>query len=131
MAEVGVPGPCGNDQVIVRNFKIGQIDEFSSEIKAHDFVHYDFNIPAAAENPANRRGDLSGRNSGSRDLVEERLKCVVVSAINESDLDRQLRELASCFETAESGANYHYPRAIFVHADSLLSARANTRLSLI
>jgi hypothetical protein len=111
-------GARSDNQIVEWNLEIRKLDNFSSEIEAYNFVHNYFDILAAAKNPADGRGNFSGRNSGRGDLIKERLKCVVVPAIDEGDSHRQLREIAGCLEPTKSGANHYYARVIFVHADS-------------
>src|SRR6185312_10821681 len=111
-------GARSHHQVVEGDFKIWKLDNFSSEVKAHNLVHDHFDIFAAAQYPADRRGNFAGRNSSGGNLIQQRLKCVVVPAIDESNSHWQLRQIASCFEPAESSANHYYARFIFVHADS-------------
>jgi len=60
------------------------------------------------ENPADRRRDVAGRQRGGGDLIEERLKDVVVVAIDKGDADGRSRERSCRIQTAEPAADDDY-----------------------
>ena len=57
---------------------------------------------------ANRRGDVARRQRGSRDLVEQRLKEVVIRPVNQSDANRCVPQGAGRGEPAETTAHDHH-----------------------
>ena len=59
------------------------------------------------ENPPDRRGDIAGRQSGRRHLVEQRLEQVVIAAVEQGDADRRALQRLSGGEPAEPSADDH------------------------
>ena len=59
------------------------------EIDAGHLDHAKIEILLAPENGANRLGYLLGLEAGGRDLVEQRLKEVIVVAVEQHDLNRR------------------------------------------
>jgi hypothetical protein len=53
---------------------------------------------------------------------------MVILAINNSDLHRQLRQMASRLQAAESGSDHYNAGFIFRHADSLPNQRDIKRI---
>ena len=62
----------------------------------------------ACEKIADRPGDLRGRERGSRDLVQKRLKQVMIAAIDHGDADRRPGKGANGLEPAVSGADHDH-----------------------
>jgi hypothetical protein len=57
------------------------------------------------EDPADRRRDVTRRQRGRGDLIQERLKDVVVVPVDQGDLDRGAPERPSRIQPAESPAD--------------------------
>ena len=69
-------------------------------------------VPALAQEMPDRPGDLRRRERRGRDLIEKRLKQVMIAAVDEGDADRRPGEPMNGFEPAESGADHdHMMRA--------------------
>ena len=62
-------------------------------------------VPALAQEVPDRPGDLRRRERGGRDLIEKRLKQMMIAAVDEGDADRRAGEPMNGFEPAESGAD--------------------------
>ncbi len=108
VAEIGVGCACCDDQVVVGKFAISKLYHTTIEIDVVHLSECNLDVAMAAKDPADGSGNFSGRESGGCDLIEKRLKSVVVSAINQGDLDRMAGKLQGCVEAAESGAdNYN------------------------
>ncbi len=58
-----------------------------------------------SKNAAHGRGDIGRRESSGRDLVEERLKKVIIGAVDHGHADRFVAEMLGRLETAEAGAD--------------------------
>ena len=80
------------------------------KIEIKDFFEQDFNILMRTQDPANGNGDFSGRDSRSRDLVEKRLKRVMIATIDQRDLHLQLGEASRGGQAAEPSADNDEPR---------------------
>src|SRR4030088_856068 len=110
MSEIGVTGARGNDQVVVRNLQLRSFNQASFKIEARNLCHQNLNIFVAAENRTNGRGDLSGRKTRSRDLIEQGLERMVILAVDYDDLNRSTRQSARGIKPAKSGAHDHHTR---------------------
>src|SRR5205085_1800922 len=60
-----------------------------------------------AENGADRLGDIAGREDGRGHLIEERLKEVVVAAVEDGDGHAGPRELPGRVKPAEAASDDH------------------------
>ena len=58
-----------------------------------------------AQDGADGLGDVGRRKHGQRHLVEQRLKSVVVAAVDDSDVDGQMREPLGRVQAGESAAD--------------------------
>src|SRR5580692_1588120 len=105
VAEIGVAGAGGHDQVVVRNFKIGELHPALCEVEILHFAQQNFDIAMSAHDPADGRGDLGGRKSGGRYLIKQWLESVEVPAVDQRDLDRQAGQMQSSLQAAEAGAD--------------------------
>ncbi|MEY9629507.1 hypothetical protein ABIA27_004542 [Sinorhizobium fredii] len=65
-------------------------------------------LRSVAVKMADRPGDLGGRKNGGRDLVEQRLKEVVIAPIDERDADRRALEVMDKLQPAEAAAHDHH-----------------------
>jgi len=67
------------------------------------------------QNPPQRRRDLPRREHAGGDLVEKRLKGMVVLAIHQRDLDRLARQGLRGIETTEPTTNDYHPDRLLSH----------------
>jgi hypothetical protein len=73
------------------------------------------------ENRAERRSDLPGRENGYRNLIQQRLKQVMIGAIDQKDPSRRVAQSPSGREPRKSSANdYDYWRAVHTNPMSAL-----------
>jgi hypothetical protein len=91
MTKIGVRGASRYDQVIVGNFKVWQHYGFSREVETNNFSEQNFHVLTTSQDPADGRSYFSRRDARSRNLIEQRLKGVVVLAIDYRDFNRQFR----------------------------------------
>jgi hypothetical protein len=78
----------GDDQRIV--FEAGAVSEpyaLGKRIEIDDLTQQDARIVLAAQDAAQRCGNLTGQQRAGRDLIQERLKEVIIASINERHLD--------------------------------------------
>ncbi len=62
------------------------------------------------QNVANRRGDVGRRKARGRDLVEQRLKQMMIVAVDQRDLERLTGEARGDRQSAEAAADNDHPR---------------------
>ena len=60
--KISVAGACGNDQIVVRKFAIGELYDASLEVEFLYFPEQNLNVATAAKDPADGRGNFSGDN---------------------------------------------------------------------
>ncbi len=89
--EVGMGCAGGNDQVVVRKLESMQLDNVALEVEPAHVAQQNFDIFTLGKNLANGRRNFCRRQSGGRHLVEQRLKGMVVFAIDQRDFDGQMR----------------------------------------
>ncbi len=78
-------------------------DDLARAIDGRDLAHHHARIALAPEQVAYRPGDVGGRETGGRDLVEQRLEQVVILAIDERDVGVEAAKTLGDGEAAESG----------------------------
>ena len=81
---------------------------------------------SAADDAADRRGDVARVQDRRRHLVEERLEQVVVAAIDERDVDGRLTEPQGGLEAAEPAAendDARPPLVLACHGTNLWGSR--------
>ena len=83
------------------------------EIEFVDFSEKNLDIAMFAYDPADRRGDFSGRQSGRCHLVQQRLEIMVISAVDQCDLYRKVGKAESCVQAAKSRSDNHNLRCRF------------------
>ena len=100
------------------HIEVWQLYNLSREIKTNNFSEQNFNFSASAKNPADWGGYFSGRNAGGRDLIQKRLKGVMILAVNYGDFDRQLRQCTRRLQAAESSPNDYHAWHVVIHRRS-------------
>src|SRR5258708_21148648 len=100
----------GNDQVVVADFDVRAQHLAAVQIESLNLGQHNFHILASTKYPADGCGNFSRGNSGGRNLVEQRLKRMVVLAVDDCDVDRKLRQFASSIRPAAPGTAYNNTR---------------------
>ena len=91
VAEVVVRGATGHEQeVIGQRRAVGTQHAARGQVDRGDLGHADRHVALVAQDVAQRRGDVTGREPGRGHLVEQRLEQVVVGAVDQGDVDRRL-----------------------------------------
>ena len=107
-------GARGYDEIVVRNAYIFQFDGFVFQVKTHRLSHENPYVFVTAHNAPHGRGDIAGRESGRRNLIQERLKGMVVLAVHQSHPHRQLAQRARRIQSSEPRAqNQNMRTSIF------------------
>ena len=65
-------------------------------------------VAAVAQEIADRPGDFGGGERSGRDLIQQRLKQMMVAAVDQRDLDRRALQPQRAFQPAEAGADDHH-----------------------
>ena len=88
LAEIKMSGTRRDDQVIEREIRLVRQDHGATlTVDRHDVFHHDTHVALGSQRGAQRRSDVCRRERGSRDLIEERLKHMMVGAIDQCDRD--------------------------------------------
>ena len=108
VTEVGMSRTGREDQVIVGNFRVAGFDlsSFATSTDCH-FSEHHLDVWKFAEDAADGSCDVGRRKRRGRDLIQERLKQVVICPIDHGHTHRFSTKHLGCFETAETGANNH------------------------
>jgi hypothetical protein len=120
MPEVTMSSARGQNQVIIRNTRpfpvcVAHEDALLIFVNSRDFTHDDGGVLLIPQNPANRRADLSRTQEGRRHLIEERLKEVVIGAIDQNDPYRCLSEGLGGREASKASSDDYDPWVILTH----------------
>ena len=75
----------GEDQIVVIAFQIERFDFFCIDIHGLHFCKNHLNVPAFAKDGAHRRGNIGWRQRSRRHLIEQRLKEMIIGAVDHSD----------------------------------------------
>ena len=105
MTEISMGRTRGDDEEVVVERMIFCDHSFLIELKVDDFFEQDLYVVSASQDRTNGSGDLAGRESGGRDLVEQRLKGMVVPAVDEGDLNVRRGEAAGSGQSSETSAH--------------------------
>ena len=128
MPEVRVRRAGCDDQVVIGNRRVGAPGRIDSRASRFDrsFVYHDvtrdridpahlgeqdLNVLLPSKDPADGRRDIAWRQRGGRDLIEQRLKQVIVVAIEDRDPNGRAVECARRIEAAEPAADDHDVRS--------------------
>ena len=116
MTEVGMGGTSREDQIVVGDGGLVRItagalidhDHPRVRIDAIDLREQHTDVLLMAKDPSRRRRDVARRQRCRCDLIQHRLKEVVVVAVEQRHLDRRTSERARRVESAETAADNHH-----------------------
>jgi hypothetical protein len=109
MAEIGVTGAGRQHQrVEVDERTIVEPDASRVFVDGFDGGEPCRDVTTPAQEVTDRPGDLRGGERGGCDLIEKRLKQVMVATVNERDADRRSGKVTNGFEPAEPGADHDH-----------------------
>src|SRR6185295_2326129 len=104
VAEVRVRRAGGDDQIVVGERSMIGDDRLRRRIDRADIGQQHLDVPLVAQDPADRRRDVSRGQRRRRHLIEQRLKDMVVVSIEQRDLDRSIRQSSRRVEPAKPAA---------------------------
>ena len=107
VAEVRVRRAGRHDQVVVRQpiSPSARIELLAGAIDATDLREQHLDVRLPAQDPADRRRDVAGRQRRHRHLIEQRLEDVMVAAVEDRHADARAPQRAGGIEAAEAAAD--------------------------
>jgi hypothetical protein len=114
VTEIGVRRTGCQDQEVVRY--LGAVGEDHAVPRCVDTLRltkHDPDVRLPPEDPANGRRDVARRQPGGRDLIEQRLKHVVIAPIQDRDLYRLSSQRTRRVQAAEAAADNQHTGHLF------------------
>jgi hypothetical protein len=105
LAEVRVGRARRHHQVVVRELAVVEHDPPRGRLDALDIGQQHARVGLLAQRGADRHGDVTGRQRRGGDLVQQRLKQVMVPAVDQRHRDGRARQPARGRQAAEAAAN--------------------------
>lgn len=81
-----MPGAGCEHEVVVVDRAVGKLDTLRTAVDACDLAEPDRGVTLARQDRANRPGDVGRCEPGRRDLIQQRLKQVIVLPVDEHDI---------------------------------------------
>ena len=121
VAKVSMGGAGGDDQEVVIQCLPTRSNLLLLQIEIKHFFKQHFNIGVGPKYPPDGRCDFAGRQAGGSDLIEQRLESVVISPVNDRDLNREAGDPASGGQARETSPHDYYSRSgLALHLSFLL-----------
>ena len=92
VAEVGVRGARGDNQVVVADRAVAKHDRACRAVDGDSLGQQHFGVALGAEHPPHRRGNVAGAERGRGYLIQQRLEQVVVATIDHRNLHAGVAE---------------------------------------
>lgn len=106
MTEVMVTCTSGDHQLAVGDLlAVGELGQVFFLSNPRDLSQDDAGVRLPTKHFPDRAGDVSWRQSSSRDLIEERLEQMMVGSINDDNVDLGSAKLLGHSKTAEASAD--------------------------
>jgi hypothetical protein len=102
------------DQVVEGDILVFQLNQAPLQIEILHLTQEHLHIASAAQNPADRSSNFPGRQSGGRNLIKKRLEGVMISAVDEQDLNCLTSQQACGVQAAKAAANDYHARKLCV-----------------
>src|ERR1019366_2223373 len=102
VSKISMGRPGGDDQKVVVEDLLLRYDSSLFQIGIDHFFKQHFNIGVGSKNPTNGRCNLSRRQAGGSDLVEQRLKGMVIFPVNDRDVAGEPRDPAGGGQAPET-----------------------------
>src|SRR3984885_5546758 len=114
----------GDDQGVVIQCAIAEDDAAVCGVNVDGFAQQHLRVFLFAQNLAQRAGDVRGGKRAGGDLVKQRLKKMIIAAVNQGHLDGAIFQRLRGGESAETAANdYDFVCLSHSSANSLALAR--------
>jgi hypothetical protein len=107
-----VRGSGRDYEVIVFERAVGDDNAMFGEIDVLHFGEEYLNVVVSGKDLADGNGDLRGRNECGGHLIKKRLECVVVLAVDESDMNGSVAECLGGEQTTKAAADDDYMRCV-------------------
>ena len=107
MAEIGMRRAARDDQVVISDFAVTQDHLVRGRIDRFGLAENHFDVRLPPQDTSNRARDVTRIQRRGRDLVEQGLEQVMVSAIDEPNPDGCIAERPRRRQTAETSSNDH------------------------
>ena len=128
VAKIGIARTGRDHQLVVRDSAFADQHRPAGDVDAADRAEDHSGVRLPRENTADRSGDVGRRQGRGRDLVQQRLKQMMVAPIDERDPNRRPPERPRRTQAGETAADDdHVWRRLGVVADAHRSAPATKR----
>src|SRR5208282_3212609 len=104
VAEILVARAGGDHERVVVNRAVAQDEAAIRGVEPNGFAEKHLCVSLLLEDVSQRRGDVRGRKSARGDLIEQRLKQMVVAAIDQRHVHRRALEAKRGAQPAEAAA---------------------------
>ena len=121
--EVRVRRAGRDDEVVVRDRALVEGDGPRGRIDGARLGEQHADVLLLPQDPPDRRRDVAGREARRRHLVEQRLKQVVIAAVEQRDAHRRALQGLRCREPAEASTDDHDMGCVW-HTVLVLGERA-------
>ena len=102
-SEVGMRGASGQDQIIVGELRAGgEAYATCMDVDGIHRIHEDFSVLLVTQDGANGLCDIGRGKNSKRNLVEQRLKGVVVASIENRYIDGQVPQPTGCVDACKA-----------------------------
>jgi hypothetical protein len=105
MAKPVAGGAGRQDQSVVgKQASVTNLHSASDRIDAGNLAHYYANVPVSRKDGADGKADISGRQGGGCNLIQQRLEQMMVGAVDQRDLGGGAGQPLCSLEPTETGA---------------------------
>src|SRR5271154_4711247 len=96
----------GDDERVVLDFSVAEYDSPFRSVDVNRLSKQHLRVFLPPQNLAQRRGDVGRRERSRRHLIQQRLKKMVIAAINQRDVYRGVLQGLGEAEAAEPSPDY-------------------------
>ena len=109
MAEVGLLGPARYNKIIEVDPNVLCDDLLSLKVDMRNLPQHYRSVLLIAQDAPGRRRDVGGRESGSRHLIEQRLKEMIIVAVDHSYVERGMPQRLGSRKPSKTSADDRNP----------------------
>ncbi len=110
MSEIVIHSPGRQNQGVERNRAVVHHERSRREIDSRNLAKHDQSVGLSAQDRADRLSDIGRREGRGCDLIEQRLKQMVVVAVDDQQIDRRTAQGAGGEQSAKSATYNDDPR---------------------
>jgi anaerobic selenocysteine-containing dehydrogenase len=115
-----------DERIVVDDVTVGEHNPATVHVDPRHLGEQHTDVPGSAKHPANWRGNIAWRERRGRYLIQERLKDVVIAAIEQRDTARAAAKHLARREASESAADDDYMWIRHVPLLLIINAAMNT-----